>query len=211
VDQVIQSEKGPHPAGCDPPRKRLNRRRLWPVPVVLAGFWIALSALPCLAQSTRASETEVEAAYLFNFGKFADWPPAEAGEAFKICVLGRDPFGQVLDATVTGESIASRPVIVARISNIRDAAGCQVLFISDQEKDHLRTILTAVRSASVLTVSDMPHFADRGGIIEFVEQEGRIRFEVNLAAAKDAKLTLSSELLKVAIKVIGKSAVEDSR
>jgi hypothetical protein len=211
VDQVIQSKAGPHRVRNDCPHKRVNERRLCRVHLIFAGLLIALSALSCVAQSTRASETEVEAAYLFNFGKFVDWPPAQPGGTFEICVLGKDPFGQVLDSTVAGENIGSRPVTVARITNPRDALACRVLFISAQEKDHVKAILSAVKGAGVLTVSDMPHFAERGGMVAFVEQEGRIRFEVNLAPATQSKLTLSSELLKVAIKVIGKSGLEDGR
>jgi hypothetical protein len=199
VDQVIQSNAGPCWAAG-------SRRVGW-------GFVIAvllvLAAWPCLAQSPRASETEIEAAYLYNFGKFVTWPAQP--EPFEICVLGKDPFGPVLDATVSGETIGTRRVVVSRIASAREAAGCQVLFISDQEEGHLKTILAAVKNVGVLTVSDMPRFAERGGMIEFLQREGRIRFEVNLEAAQQSKLMLSSELLKVAVKIVGKSEVEDRR
>jgi hypothetical protein len=170
---------------------------------------LALAVLPCLAQSPRASETEIEAAYLYNFGKFVNWPAQP--ETFEICVLGKDPFGQVLDETVSGESIGTKRVVVARITSTREAMRCQVLFISVQEEGHLKTILSAVKNAGVLTVSDIPRFVERGGMIEFVQQEARIRFEVNLDAVQESKLSLSSELLKVAVKVVGKSTVEDRR
>jgi len=199
VDQVIQSKAGPCWAAGS---RRVGRGLVVAVLLVLAAW-------PCLAQSSRASETEIEAAYLYNFGKFVTWPAQP--EPFEICVLGKDPFGSVLDATVSGESIGTRRVAVARIANARDALACQVLFISDQEEGRLRAILTVVKNAGVLTVSDIPHFAERGGMIEFVQREGRIRFEVNLDAAQESKLSLSSELLKVAVRVVGKSAGEDRR
>lgn len=170
---------------------------------------LALAASRSLAQTPRASETEIEAAYLYNFGKFVNWPAQP--DVFQICVLGKDPFGQVLDATVSGESIGSRRVTVARIPSARQGRGCQVLFISEQEEGHLKTILTELKTAGVLTVSDMPHFTERGGMIEFVQRDGRIRFEVNLKAAQQSKLTLSSELLKVAVKVVGGGEVGDRR
>lgn len=196
MDQVIQSKAG---------RWWATGRRVSRSVAVL----LALAVLPCLAQSTRASETEIEAAYLYNFGKFVNWPVQP--EPFEICVLGKDPFGKVLDATVSGESIGPSRVVVSRIASAREAMGCQVLFISNREEGHLKTILTAVRNAEVLTVSDMPHFAERGGMIEFVQREGRVRFEVNLEAVQESKLMLSSELLKVAVKVFRKSAIEDRR
>ncbi len=199
MDQVIQSTAGPSWAAGS---RRVGRS-------IAVAVLLVLAAWPCLAQSSRASETEIEAAYLYNFGKFVTWPAQP--ESFEICILGKDPFGPVLDATVSGESIGTSRVAVARITNAREATACQVLFISDQEEGHLRAILTVVKNAGVLTVSDIPHFAERGGMIEFVQREGRIRFEVNLDAAQQSKLALSSELLKVAVKVVGKSAGEDRR
>jgi hypothetical protein len=76
------------------------------------------------------------------------------------------------------------------------------LFISSSEEGRLPAILVEAQRMHVLTVSDMPHFAERGGIIGLVNQQGRVRFEVNLKMAEQTPLLLSSELLKVAIRVI---------
>jgi len=192
-------QAGPH---CEGMQVNWIRRQL--ITLAIAGSWLAIATPPCTAQSARASETEVEAAYLYNFGKFVSWPPEQASGAFAICVLGKDPFGEILDSTVAGESINARKVVIERIASVREAAACQVLFVSDHEEEHLKAILSSVKTAGVLTVSDIPHFADRGGMIELVEQGGRIRFEVNLTAAQESRLSLSSELLKVAVRVIGK-------
>jgi hypothetical protein len=176
-----------------------------------AGLWLGSASRLCVAQTSRATETEVEAAYLYNFGKFVNWPPEQSSGAFAICVLGKDPFGEVLDSTVAGENINSRKVTIARIGTLREATACQVLFITDREEARLKMVLAGLKGAGVLTVSDMPHFADRGGMIGLVEVDGRIRFEVNLKAAQESHLNLSSELLKVAVKVIGKPETGDHR
>lgn len=147
------------------------------------------------------TEYQIKAAYLFNFGKFVKWPAPPAGDSFSICVLGADPFGQVLDATVRDEKIDSKPVVARRISNAQEATSCRVVFISQSEESRARKILPALAKAGVLTVSDMPGFLDHGGMIQFTSAGNRIRFEVNLDAAQDAQLTLSSELLKVASSV----------
>ncbi len=78
---------------------------------------------------------------------------------------------------------------------------CRVLYISSSEETRLREVLAGLDKAAVLTVSDIPQFAQRGGMIQFVQESNKIRFEVNLASAEDAGLTLSSELLKVAVLV----------
>ena len=144
---------------------------------------------------------QVEAAYLFNFGKFITWPHADA-DKFRICVLGKDPFGGVLDSTVAGERIGGRQIAVLRITHVQQAAPCSILFVSSSEEDNLRPILEAANRLHILTVSDVKRFAQRGGVIGLSVQEERVRFEVNRKAAEKSHLQLSSELLKVAFKVI---------
>ncbi len=173
----------------------------------MALAFLCLFALTVCAQGP-ATEYEVKAAYLLNFGKFVKWPVAAmppATEKFSICVQGDDPFGAVLDATVRDEKIDGRAIIARRISRAQDATGCQVLFISRSEEKQARKSLPALKKAGILTVSDMPGFLDREGMIQFTFVGNRIRFEVNLDSVQDAGLTLSSELLKVASFVKGKS------
>jgi YfiR/HmsC-like len=157
------------------------------------------------AQAPRPSESQVKAAYLYNFGKFVTWPSdrAATSEVFYICVLGKDPFGSVLDETVNGERIDGKKIGVLRISRVQEAGSCNILFVSSSEEKRLPTIILEAQRVHVLTVSDIPHFAERGGTIGLVNHEDRIRFEVNRTRAEECHLGLSSELLKVAVKVIG--------
>jgi hypothetical protein len=146
----------------------------------------------------------VKATYLFNFGRFTSWPQAanaEEAKQFSVCVLGLDPFGPALDMTMAGETIAGKPMVARRITRAAEATGCRILFVSSSEESQLPSILRAAEGARALTVSDLPQFAARGGMIQFVSQGNRIRFEVNLTAVEEAKLILSSELLKVATTV----------
>lgn len=159
------------------------------------------------AEQPHPTEPQIEAAYLYNFGKFITWSNTSGvatGDVFEICVLGRDPFGSILDATVAGESIGDKKITTRKISSLQGSSHCRVLFISSSEESRLKPALAAAKSCGTLTVSDMPHFADKGGMIQFVPRDNKIRFEVNLPATEEAGLTLSSELLKVAVKVIGK-------
>jgi len=162
-----------------------------------------LTAYP-LAQQPRPTESQVKAAYVFNFGKFVSWQGAqvETQDSFKICILGKDPFGSVMESTVSGEQIGGKKITLERLSKVPDDPVCSVLFISSAEEGRLEAILAAARPLNILTVSDMPHFAERGGIIGMVMQQDRVRFEVNRWAAEQSRLALSSELLKVATRVI---------
>lgn len=170
----------------------------------IASTVLCLCPTIALAQTLRPSEYQVKAAYLYDFSRFVEWPsqPRTGGKAvFAICVLGKDPFGPILDAALAGEARADQNLVVRRISNLQDALACRILFISASEQDRLKEVLTAMNKASVLTVSDIPRFSERGGMIEFVLKDDKIRFDVNLASAMDAGLIVSSDLLKVALTV----------
>ena len=154
---------------------------------------------PAKAQQPKAEEYQIKAVYLFNFGRFIQWPAtAPKGESFDICVLGRDPFGAVLDETLAHETIGNQKLAARRLATSREAAGCRILFIGASEAPRIKEILTSVEKANVLTVSDVAGFTNSCGMIQFVLKENKVRFEVNLAAAGKAGLTLSSQLLKVA-------------
>lgn len=172
---------------------------------LLRALLIFIASLSC-AQGPRPTVPQVEAAYLYNFGKFVTWPPDRTSEAdqFQICVLGKDPFGSVLDSTVEGERIGGRQIAIQRITRVQQAAPCNILFVSTSEEANLHPVLDEANRLHILTVSDVKHFAQRGGVIGLSVQEERVRFEVNRKAAERSHLQLSSELLKVAIKVIDK-------
>jgi hypothetical protein len=156
-----------------------------------------------LHTQSAPTEYQVKAAYLYNFAKFVEWPPEviASDSSFNICVLGHNPFDANLGTTIAGESVKGKNVAVKTISRAQDGTGCQVLFISSSEETRLKDILAVLDKNSVLTVSDMPYFTRRGGMIQFVTEANRVRFEVNLTSAERTGLILSSQLLKVAVAV----------
>jgi uncharacterized protein DUF4154 len=172
---------------------------------VLAFAW-ALIAVPSLrAQGGKA-------AYLYNFGRFVEWPSTVTkSDVFNICILGQDPFGPALDHTFAGETISGKGIAARRISTSQEAVSCQILFVSSAEESRLNKIIEAIDKGAVLTVSDMPQFSRRGGMIQFVLDGKKVRFEVNLTAVQRVGLTLSSELLKVATTVRRNSQPETDK
>lgn len=177
--------------------------------VLFGAAMVAISGLPFAIASPggerpKPTESQVQVAYLYNFGKFVQWPPNASeskSDYFNICVYGQDPFGATLYATVADGIIDGKRVVAKRIADAHEAVGCQILFISSSEDKRLEEILDSLNKAAVLTVSDMPRFSQRGGMIQFILEGKRVRFEVDLTAAQKAGLTLSSELLKVAAAV----------
>ena len=164
---------------------------------------LALAAIALSAQQGRATEAQIKAAYLYSFGKFVEWPADTLSPAavFPICVLGRDPFGTTLDDVLRNASVGGQPVAAQRLSAVNEAAGCRIVYIASSEAARLDAVLSALAHAPVLTVSDIPNFTDRGGMIRFVEDARRVRFEINLPPAQAAGLVLRSDLLRVATAV----------
>jgi hypothetical protein len=183
-------------------RRRLNWPLLWLAFMAAGGAFVELPKLQ--AQHPKATEYEVKATYLYNFTRFVEWPAQGSpgqGDSFAICVLGENPFGPALQAAVAQETIGGKNIVAKQILATQDAANCRVLFISSSEDKRLKQILGSLGTASILTVSDLPKFAERGGMVQFVLEGNKVRFEVNPVTAERAGLTLSSELLKVAVNV----------
>ncbi|MGH9351961.1 MAG: YfiR family protein, partial [Terriglobia bacterium] len=138
--------------------ENLQARRTRSLPLKAAAAIATLVAFSSLCVEARGGLTEyqVKAAYIYNFGRFVEWPTkgsANAGATFPICVLGMDPFGRTLDRLVAGQTIDGMSVVARRVSTPEEAAGCRILFISSSEDSALNGILSTLSNASVLTVS----------------------------------------------------------
>jgi YfiR/HmsC-like len=174
--------------------------------IVLVLFTASIAAS---AELPRASEYELKAAFLFNFIKFTDWPAdelAKSADRFIIGVVGKDPFGATLDKIIEGETVHNRAIVARRFSRMDEAVtNSHVLFISSSEDTNLPAILKILDQRSVLTVSDIDNFAQRGGIISLKKENNKIVFDINLESAKRVGITMNAQLLKLAKIVRGKS------
>lgn len=145
-------------------------------------------------------EYQVKAAMVFNMAKYTEWQPnafASAGAPLTVCSMGRGPFASALES-YQGKTVLGRTLALRRLSVGDQPDDCQVLVVSGVEKRYLAGILDQARRHSVLTVGDLPDFARSGGMIGFFEQEGKIRFEINVKAAQQPRFRISSQLLKLA-------------
>ena len=156
------------------------------------------------------TEYEVKAAFLYNFGRFVEWPAAEAAdtparEPFVIGVLGEDQFDGLLERMLRGKTVRDRPVVVKHFARVTDLDGTDVLFVAPSQQARLEAALAAAaaKRPRTLTVGEGDDFTRRGGMIAFVVRDRKVRFEVNLAEAERSGLKISSELLKLAVLVRG--------
>jgi hypothetical protein len=166
------------------------------------------------AGEARPTEFQVKAAYLYNFGKFVRWPDSAApslDSPFTICVVGKNPFDDALEAAVAGQTINGHRVSLKNVTEVSKVAGCQILYVDGSETRRFKSVLNSVRRMPVVTVSDAGDFLDQGGMIQFVLVNDHVRFAVNLVAAREAGIQLSAELLKAATKVTGPGVAKEPR
>jgi hypothetical protein len=168
---------------------------------LLVGFGLSGCFGRCEAEELPL-EYQVKAAFLMNFTKFVQWPPAaftDTAAPLSICILGDDPFGSAVDQLIQGEIANGRKLAVQRLHNPPPPKSCQVLFVDKSGKETSKTL--AALGPGVLTVGQGDGFLHAGGMIAFVIENRRVRFDINQAAAQSAGLAVSSKLLNVARQV----------
>jgi len=113
-------------------------------------------------------------------------------------ILGKDPFGAVLEETLANQKIEGRSISILHITDYQQIKKCQILFISQSETRRWPRIFEHLKTVPILTIGEAEGFAQKGGIINFFSEENKIRFEINHAAAKARRLQFSSKLLRLA-------------
>lgn len=169
--------------------------------VIVCALRLSAPALGVAEQASVPLEYQVKAAFLLNFTKFVEWPADQFGEPnapIAICIAGDNPVGLALDQMLEGELVGTRKVVMLR-SPPDPAKSCKVLFIG--RADHEAAKLIANAGRSVLTVGESDRFLSDGGMINFVLDNRRVRFDINQNAVANSALKLSSKLFSVARRV----------
>ena len=191
--------------------------------VLLAAALFVASTVPqAWAESMKSREYQIKAAFLYNFIKFVDWPEekvADGNTPITIGIIGEDPFGNAFEP-IKDKKVKGAKIIIKRFKgfeepkknnekykselhrNIKAIRKCRLLFICSSEKKNLGKIMNSVKKHNVLTVGEMKGFLESGGIINFLMEEKKLRFEINVATARQAKLKISSKLLRLAKRII---------
>lgn len=152
--------------------------------------------------NAEVPEYQVKAAMLANFALFVDWPPesfSTAGSPFVVCIVGNDPFGTWLKHEL-GEYLGSHRVEIRYLEKTEAVPVCHMVFISRSEKSRLSRVLNSLRNTSTLIVSDagdVTDFCRNGGMIAFVMEGRKVRFNLNASAAAKAGLKIDSKLKRV--------------
>jgi YfiR/HmsC-like len=181
------------------------RRRWFAASVLLLVAAGALAGRGAEAPGHEPTEYEVKAAFLYHFAQLVDWPQAAPGDKpFVMALVGEDVFGRLLEDAIGAEKAHNRSIRVVRARSV-DTLEQQpdILFLGARNRREVQHALALLANSPVLTVGEIEGFADAGGMIGFrLTPDGRIGFDINLRAADQAGLRLSSQLLKIA-RIVG--------
>jgi hypothetical protein len=177
------------------------RRR--PIMLVLL---LGLSPLVTLHASGSAPAADLKAAFLYNFARFAVWPVdvVPAGGPLTLCILGDWFVAQSLEKVVQGKTIDGHSLIVTRLTHDEGLRSCQILYAGRVDQARALELLGALEGAAVLTVSDLDTFTRIGGTATLYVDDNRMRFTLNMDAARRSKVQLSAQLLRLAKLVTSK-------
>lgn len=205
-------------------RKATGLRRTDPMSTPYACFRVLLGIVVALVGASDApvsgaadeapTEYEVKAAFIFKFISFVEWPEESFPEddtPIRIGILGEDPFGAALDRTIEGKSVRGRTLEAKRSNDVEDLTACHIVFIAQPVPAGISTLTTRLHERHILTIGDTADFAKRGGIINFIEREGKIRFEINAKSAQQAQVRISSQLMSLANVVESREDGEEDR
>lgn len=152
----------------------------------------------------QLAEYQVKALFLYNFANFVEWPEGAFNttqDPIHLCLFGEVPFGLFLDE-LNGTLIGDRALRIKRTAQISDIrAGCQILFVGDDQKVRLPTFWKEIQYLYVLSIGEQKDFASKGGIVNIMRTTDQVQFEVNISNAIANGLFISSDLLKLARKI----------
>jgi hypothetical protein len=166
-------------------------------------MWSTVLFLPAYApaQSDESAEYKVKLAFLYNFAQFIEWPSdAFQGPAapLVLCVAGQNPFQGEIEHGLRGRRVAGHPIEIRKLNPNDDPRACHIVFVRASEKKVAEKIVAALKQSSTLTVGESKGFADLGGLINLTLDQNKMRFEINLDAAGQSRLKISSKLLALA-------------
>jgi uncharacterized protein DUF4154 len=168
---------------------------------LVCGLGFAMFAVSVTSVSAQAAAiSKVKAAFLYNFAKFAEWPPETLppGQQLHLCVVGDDAVADALEQTIKGRAIEGHELSVRVVESDVLLRGCHLVYVDGRDARRSSQLAESLKGTSVLSVGDGENFAEQGGVAQLVLEQDRMRFAVNVTAVERARLRLSSKLLSLA-------------
>ena len=170
----------------------------WPLRILKRACLAALMMTMPLWTQTIATEDQVRSAFLFQLSQFVVWPTASFGGPLRLCVLGHDAVAETLGPVVRGKKIEGREITVSKLADSTELSECDVAFLGLRTQRQLSALFAGWKYPPVLLVGEGSQFVESGGMVALEIASGRVSFTVNLAATRQAGLSLRSQLLRFA-------------
>lgn len=175
-------------------------------------YWLVFCPVHIYSESLIGPEYEVKMGFIYNFANFVTWPKDtfdNPDDALYFCFISDQPAANVL-FKLNGQPIQNRKLIVRKIDSEIDDEKCNILFFSTDNEVFIRQTLALIRGRNLLTIGEVDGFTQMGGVINFFDQNSKLRFEINIDAAKREGLKFSAQLLQAAQKIV-KETEEDRK
>lgn len=158
---------------------------------------IVLALLPIVANAQN--QYDVYAGFMFHFGKYVQWPDNMQSGDFVVGVVGNSAMKTKLDNLAASKNINGRKIVVKKVAGVADVDGCNILFIPASDAGQVTVLKSAAKSKKVLLVTEGDGNISKGSVFNFIEKDGKVRFEYSQAEADAHGLKVSADLVKLAI------------
>src|SRR6266496_4319659 len=164
------------------------------------------------AYSQTAGEYQVKAAYLYNFAKLAEWPPAvlpSATSPLSFCIFGPDDdLANVFRTTLAGKAVGEHSISVKSTATPKDLGTCNLVFFRSSEKGSTAAAIASLNAPGVLLIGEQEDFLSSGGMLNLVLRDGKVRFQVNSSALEQGDIRYDASFLSMAVADAGRAAVQ---
>jgi hypothetical protein len=166
------------------------------VAAALVGWMILVQSWSAWAGPVTGREYDVKIGFIYNFAKFITWSAAadKDPDTIVLCYVADDPSITVF-FKLDGKTIRDRKIKVVVFKEGACLEQSHIIFFATQDKARIQKILEQAKGRGILTIGEVEGFTSWGGVINFFEELNRLRFKVNLTAAKREGLKMSSQLL----------------
>ena len=177
----------------------MSRKRITPFdramvegPLMLVTIlWLTLTALGAVGlaappKALEADEAEERATLVVKLTRLVTWPESafpSRDAPLRIGVLGTHPFGKELDRLARGKLTGSHPLEVKYGNSIAELEGCRLIYVARNHSEPLPALIKAAGSGPILWMGEEEGFAEQGGMVNLLIQDGRPRLQINPTAA----------------------------
>ena len=152
--------------------------------------------------SANAQVEKFQSLFIYNFSRYIKWPDDMSSGQFVIGVLGNSSvYDHLKEMADTKKKTQNMDIVVKRYNSVNEVENCHILFVSSNFSSQVGSVSSSPKTSSTLIVTDKPGLAKRGATINFIEDSGKIKFELNQSEADQRGLKVAGSLSALSVPV----------